>query len=424
MEDEEISDPKHIIPGHRLARLLSLLLVGDLTETQSFLQIIRRVVAGNGLDVVKVKELLRENVAIYDDWTPEIDRAIRWCETMFAPTTVPASYVEQNVTPLVELEQYRSRFNGLPSAAEIYAQITDRPDLPLTKSFSNLVGRIAPYLSFRQISYFLKIRSAKDWQPSDLKRLRYVMTIKRKVMDIAESYGGLSFLPQSFLVSVFLGEATRASLKVSTQSRSSGLHDLPPRTLRISHEPSTLASLRKRRTRLQEPSLADVHESPVSPQNFMTPAAKVASVSNFLTGGVEEPAMYSRHSGLSVSGDEIHSQYELGDCLLGPPDVATLLQAGLTSVMKGSSVVQLNQRMLLDLVAGQPKSFAVAVLAEIGTPGGQGSPRQLTSALMALLELDQSSFRPIHRLDMTKLLESWLPGMKVPRREDYMAGGR
>lgn len=53
-----------------------------------------------------------------------------------------------------------------------------------------------------------------------------------------------------------------------------------------------------------------------------------------------------------------------------------------------------------------------------------GSPRQLTSALMALLELDQSSFRPMHRLDMTKLIESWLPGMKVPRREDYMAGGR
>ena len=43
---------------------------------------------------------------------------------------------------------------------------------------------------------------------------------------------------------------------------------------------------------------------------------------------------------------------------------------------------------------------------------------------MALLELDQSSFRPQHQLDMQVLLESWLPGMKVPRREDYMAGGR
>jgi hypothetical protein len=43
---------------------------------------------------------------------------------------------------------------------------------------------------------------------------------------------------------------------------------------------------------------------------------------------------------------------------------------------------------------------------------------------MALLELDQNSFRPIHRLDMHALLESWLPGLKVPRREEYMAGGR
>ena len=43
---------------------------------------------------------------------------------------------------------------------------------------------------------------------------------------------------------------------------------------------------------------------------------------------------------------------------------------------------------------------------------------------MALLELDQSSFRPQHQLDMRVLLESWLTGMRVPRREDYMAGGR
>ena len=55
--------------------------------------------------------------------------------------------------------------------------------------------------------------------------------------------------------------------------------------------------------------------------------------------------------------------YELGDSLLGPQDVAILLQAGLTSVMKSSSVVQLNQRMLLDLIGSQPNTFAVAVLA-------------------------------------------------------------
>lgn len=92
--------------------------------------------------------------------------------------------------------------------------------------------------------------------------------------------------------------------------------------------------------------------------------------------------------------------------------------------MKGSTVVQLNQRMLLDLMASQPRIFAVAVLAEIGTPGGEGNPRGLTSALMALLDLDQSSFTEFHRLDMHELLESWLPGLTIPRRDDYLAGGR
>lgn len=43
---------------------------------------------------------------------------------------------------------------------------------------------------------------------------------------------------------------------------------------------------------------------------------------------------------------------------------------------------------------------------------------------MALLELDQSSFTNFHQLDMHALLESWLPGSKIPRREDYLAGGR
>jgi hypothetical protein len=109
---------------------------------------------------------------------------------------------------------------------------------------------------------------------------------------------------------------------------------------------------------------------------YLTPAGRVASMSSFLVS--EKPPGKSSPSRSDYKQEGL-GQYELGDCLLGPTDVAILLQAGLTSVMKGSSVVQLNQRMLLDLVASQPKSFAVAVLAEIGTPGGQGSPRQLTS---------------------------------------------
>lgn len=402
-----------------MARLFSLLLCDDLSQVDKILPLIRQVVAGDGLDVVTLKDLLRENFEYYDDWAPEIDRAVRWLETMFTAFTVPPNYVENNVTPLAEQFRHSSRFRSIPSAAKLYEQIHDRPHVPLDPQFSNLVSRVSPYLSFSQIEYFLKVRSPKDWQPDDLKRIRYVYSIKRKVMDIAESYGGLSFLPQSFLVSVFLGEATRASLRVTDPKRT----DITKTTttkygVNFSTNPSTLHQLRKRRAALDDPGFSSSSWTEETFNAAMTPAGRVASQTN-LQG--------LRKSTKSIASGEgsprESSDYELGDCLLGPADVAILLQAGLTSVMKGSSVVQLNQRMLLDLIASQPTSFAVAVLAEIGSPGGHGSPRQLASALMALLEFDQNSFRPMHRLDMHALLQSWLK-LPVPRREDYMAGGR
>lgn len=38
--------------------------------------------------------------------------------------------------------------------------------------------------------------------------------------------------------------------------------------------------------------------------------------------------------------------------------------------------------------------------------------------------MDQSSFKPVHRINIHRLLETWLPGIKIPKREDYLAGGR
>ena len=149
-----------------------------------------------------------------------------------------------------------------------------------------------------------------------------------------------------------------------------------------------------------------------------------SGMSNMTAPSITKEAVPSRIFVDRDPGSDEVEEYELGDCLLGPQDVAILLQSGLTSVMKSSTVVQLNQRMLLDLICTQPRSFAIAVLAEIGMPSGQGDPRSLTSALMNLLELDQTAFKHEHQVDMPALLESWLPGVKMPRREDYMAGGR
>lgn len=61
-----------------MARLVSLFLCGDDSQVDTIRPIIQGITSGNGLDVVKAKELLRQNVAVYDEWAPEIDRMVRW----------------------------------------------------------------------------------------------------------------------------------------------------------------------------------------------------------------------------------------------------------------------------------------------------------------------------------------------------------
>lgn len=425
-DQEGIEGPGHAIPGHKLARLISLFMCGDLSQVAVLVPIIRRVTSGGGLDVVKVKELLRQHAEAYDEWAPEIDRIIRWAAIMLDPMVPPQMVVEHEVPPLSEVRRHAARFRDIPSAKELYDRIQDKPQLPLEVSFSNLLSRLSPYLSCSQVEYFLEVRRQRDWQPSDLRRIRYVYAVKKKVLDISESYGGLSFLPQSFLVSVFLGEATRASMRASRHYKKSkrNFSRQWSNTTQRNGKDSTLSTLRRRRSQAPKSNpLGDIAET--SEEYIATPAG-VASRANL----TDERLNADKSDGLVLDlPDEVEGlsnigQYELGDSLLGPADVAVLLQAGLTSAMKESTVVQLNQRMLLDLIATQPKGFAIAVLAEIGNNGGQGSPRGLTSALMALLDLQQSSFTPVNRLDMHALLESWLPGFKIPRRNDYMAGGR
>lgn len=231
-------------------------------------------------------------------------------------------------------------------------------------------------MSFRQTEYLLQARDASDWQPSDLRRLRYVYSVKKRVQDISESYGGVSFLPQSFLVSVFLGEATRASLRWARRDRKKRM-EKQWRPTKQNKRMSILPGLRRRSVfPRQSSSLVDEFTGDF----VVTPAGRVASQQNFAAMATADSRAADTRTVSSFSlMEDLNVDYELGDSLLGPQDVAILLQAGLTSAMKGSTVVQLNQRMIIDLMTSQPKSFAIAVLAEIGTPGGQGSPRGLSA---------------------------------------------
>ena len=66
-----------------MARLASLFLCGNDSQVDIILPIIQGITSGNGLDVVKAKELLRQNVAVYDIWAPEMDRMVRWASGMY-----------------------------------------------------------------------------------------------------------------------------------------------------------------------------------------------------------------------------------------------------------------------------------------------------------------------------------------------------
>jgi hypothetical protein len=418
LDQEGVSDPRHAIPMYMMARLISLFLAGDDNHIDSILPIVQRVVDGEGIDVVQVKVLLRDHIQsdVYEDWAAEIDRAVRFLAVALSPFNTPP-FVEEDVIPLVESPYHANKMKGIPSASYLYDVLQDKPQLPLDPMFSNIVSRVAPYLTFNQIEYVLSVRPATDWQPADLRRIRYVYSIKRKVLEIAESYGGLSFLPQSFFLSVFLGEATRTSLRASKLIGSD--KSVQKRMTKL----STLSRLRRRRiSAAVKTSERSVTEESIDEYGVDSPFGKVASLQGPAHMNIINPLSHPNTKSYRSDRTSGSDSYELCDSLLGPQDVAILLQAGLASVMKGSTVVQLNQRMLLDLICSQPRSFALAVLAEIGS--GQGSPRSLTSALLALLELDQTAFKSSHQIDMHALLESWLPGIKIPRRDDYMAGGR
>lgn len=407
-DQEGISDPGMVIPGYRMARLASLFLCGDLSQVDDILPIIQRVNDGDGLDVLRAKDLLRKHIEAYDEWAAELDRAVKWAALMLGGVSIQQPIEAFETPPLCECLD-ESVYEGIPTARQLYQIIQDKPKLPLAKSLSSLVSRLSPYMTLQQVSYVLHLRPCSHWQPFDLKRLRYVYSIKKKVDEIKESYGGLSFMPQSFFVSIFLGEATRSSLRAASarnDCEAGNMDAAAPLPASLPRQ-TAISALREKRFG------QSIRATPTEFENFiMSPAGRIASLADI-------PSLAQNRT-LDVLQDTSRVEEMLGDSLLGPRDVAILIQAGLASAVKGSTVVQLNQRMLLDLMASQPSSFAVAVLAELGADG----PRALVSAMMALCDLEQSSFKEEHRIDMHNLLESWLPGLKIPKRDDYRAGGR
>lgn len=175
-----------------------------------FPPIIYRITLRECLNVVKLKEILRKNIAIYmkngRNWPhSSLDSRLFWTHgRSLAVHCIRTSVRDAWILLYVFGNSFCQR-------SVWYGQWwLDPVAWPL---LSDLIGQIAPYMSFKQVQYVLLARPGHDWAPNDLARIHSMYSMKNRVLDILEWYWSLWFLPQSFLLSVFLGEATRASLR-------------------------------------------------------------------------------------------------------------------------------------------------------------------------------------------------------------------
>lgn len=325
LEAEEIRTPGDALPGRTLARLLSRVLTERTDLEERAYALVKSVTDGEGLDVRATKRLV--NDAIEDhDWQFELDRGVRLMAKILAPAAELPPWEPMDLPPLERVPEHRARLAALPSAREIYEAAA--ASAPLSAERSSAIARLSPYLAPEQLEHLLA-RAEGVFAPRDLARLRRVRALARRVQLIEDSYGGISFAPQSLAIAFFLGEMLAAG------------------------------------------------EADAAPHD----------------------------DGLALGGS-----------IFGPEDTATLLQAGLASLVQGRTV-QRNQRLLLAHVLSRPPAYAREVLVELG----RGNARVLVGALNALLNMEQYHLR--EPLDLPAELGARL-GMELPRLSDFLAGGR
>ncbi|MDY0000332.1 MAG: hypothetical protein RBU30_03460 [Polyangia bacterium] len=328
LEGEGIREVGDFLPAHTIARVLSKILVKDLSIEDEIYVLVKQVTDGMGLDVVAVKQLLAEHLPEHE-YDYELDRGLRLAARLLAPTEPLLPRERETLIPLVEREDYLERYAALPDGGAIARVLSD--PAPLPAAFAERLARVAPYLTLAQLDWMISLERT-DWPAKSIRWVRTVHALKERVHEIAESYGGIAFIPQAWAISFFLGEAVRT-------------------------RPDAVAP--------------------------------------------------------PISDDD---GYPLASGLLGPREVAVLLQAGLASLFQGGPP-QVNQRLLLDYAIRQPAGFLRDVLVEMA---GR-SPRALTGVLYALIQMEQG--RLTEPIDLPALLSERL-GISVPRLEDYMAGGR
>ncbi|MFW5740900.1 MAG: hypothetical protein ACOC1F_11095, partial [Myxococcota bacterium] len=117
-ERSGIQELRHFIPRPAMARFMSLLLEGDDSLSDRLSGQIQRVTEARGLDVIEVKNLLREHFDEFDvDY--EIGGIVRWLEILMRPMGPLQEPAMVEAEPLALSPDHAEEVAGLPSAGEI-----------------------------------------------------------------------------------------------------------------------------------------------------------------------------------------------------------------------------------------------------------------------------------------------------------------
>ncbi|CAJ1442403.1 unnamed protein product [Effrenium voratum] len=336
-------------------------------------------------------------------------------------------------------ERFRRELQEVaPCASRLYEAVA-RPG-QLGRQVEDQLLHAAPYLTGKQVEHLLRRANVSV---ALRQRLKFLLGLKRRVQKVAQGYGGPAFMPQGMAVGFFLATAIRASYADRGTLTTRVVSAVPAATRHLAavlHEQRAIANelcrLQERQRLLAEEALrlaGEEAETPMGPSrprpapeatsmlaclDTGAPAAAAVSANAARTHRSQAPEPLASTPSVVRKHGSSSSVFDLGSSLLGPTEVAVLLQSGLAAVPQGRQVQQ-NQRMLLEMMVSQPPLFLKGVLYELSNCG---SSRVLGNHLMALLDLTQDAIRPAARLDVADLLTQAL-GVGMPRRSDFMAGG-
>ncbi|MBF0224902.1 MAG: hypothetical protein HQK76_05550 [Desulfobacterales bacterium] len=196
-DENNIKDPKDIIPRDKMAYIASLMFSETDDLTDRFISIIKRVTDGEGLNRVEVKRIINE---IYPEhgYDFELDKGLKLLDTILSPVDPIKRSVAQNIMPLSEDHTYMSITDGIPSAKNIYDMISLKRDIP--SGFEDII----PYLTLEQISYILK--NSNKLNETVRNKLKYIKILKEEIKEIAKGFGSLKYVFQDNAISMLMAD--------------------------------------------------------------------------------------------------------------------------------------------------------------------------------------------------------------------------